>query len=121
MVNWFIALLLGFILDLILGDPEWLYHPVCIIGKFISHLEKRLRARGGNLRVSAVILTAFTVIVTMGVVEIILDVLGLFGRVPLIIGMALLDWMALAVKSRRTRSSSRESPNWTSGLRVTRS
>lgn len=37
------ALLLGFFIDLLLGDPRWLYHPVRIIGNSISFLEKRLR------------------------------------------------------------------------------
>lgn len=39
----FIALIGGFILDLIFGDPRWLYHPVCLIGNMISFLEKRIR------------------------------------------------------------------------------
>ncbi len=30
----------GFILDLLMGDPRWLYHPVCLIGNLISILEK---------------------------------------------------------------------------------
>lgn len=30
------------IIDLILGDPRWLYHPVIVIGKLISFLEKFL-------------------------------------------------------------------------------
>ena len=38
-----IALAAGFILDLIFGDPRWLYHPVCLIGNLISFLEKRIR------------------------------------------------------------------------------
>lgn len=38
-----LALAAGFIIDLIIGDPRWLYHPVCIIGKLISFLEKILR------------------------------------------------------------------------------
>lgn len=38
-----IALICGFILDLIFGDPGWLYHPVCLIGNLISFLEKRIR------------------------------------------------------------------------------
>ena len=33
----------GFILDLIFGDPRWLYHPVCLIGNAIAFLEKRIR------------------------------------------------------------------------------
>ncbi|MCR4696524.1 MAG: adenosylcobinamide-phosphate synthase CbiB [Lachnospiraceae bacterium] len=35
-----IAFVLGFFLDLIVGDPHWLYHPVRIIGALISLLEK---------------------------------------------------------------------------------
>ena len=33
----------GFLLDFLFGDPVWLYHPVRLIGKLISFLEKRLR------------------------------------------------------------------------------
>ena len=35
--------LIGMILDWIFGDPVWLYHPVRIIGKWISFLEKIFR------------------------------------------------------------------------------
>ena len=38
------AALLGFLIDLILGDPYWMPHPVIYIGKAITFLEKRLRA-----------------------------------------------------------------------------
>lgn len=37
------SILLGFLLDLVLGDPERFPHPVIIIGKGISFLEKSLR------------------------------------------------------------------------------
>lgn len=37
-----IAFFLGFILDLILGDPYWLFHPIRLIGSLISGLEKKL-------------------------------------------------------------------------------
>ena len=97
MGDWILALLFGFVLDLMLGDPEWLYHPVCIIGKYISFMEKKLRRRGGNLRKSAVFLTVSTVLLTMAVVALILWVLSLLGRIPLLIGMSLLDWMGIAV------------------------
>ena len=38
-----LALAAGFVLDLLIGDPRWLYHPVCAIGKLIAFLEKILR------------------------------------------------------------------------------
>ena len=39
------AVLGGFVLDAIFGDPAWLPHPVVYMGKAISALEKGLRAR----------------------------------------------------------------------------
>ena len=41
MLNYFVVKFgLAYIIDLILGDPRWLYHPVIMIGKLISFLEK---------------------------------------------------------------------------------
>ena len=39
------AVLGGFVLDAIFGDPAWLPHPVVYMGKAISRLEKFLRSR----------------------------------------------------------------------------
>lgn len=49
-----IAIAGGFVLDLLMGDPRWLYHPVCLIGKLIAALEKLIRkifpkTHGGEL------------------------------------------------------------------------
>ena len=38
-----VALAAGFLLDLLFGDPRWLYHPVCLIGNLIAALEKIIR------------------------------------------------------------------------------
>ena len=92
------ALLAGCALDLLLGDPAWLYHPVCIIGKYISWCEKKLRARGGDLQRSAVLLTASTVLITAAAAGLLIFLSGLLGRVPRLIVMALLDWMGLSAK-----------------------
>ncbi len=50
----------GFLLDFIFGDPVWLYHPVRVIGNFISFGEKTLRkifrkTPGGELAAGAVL------------------------------------------------------------------
>ena len=37
------AILVGFIMDLLIGDPHWMYHPVRLIGKLITFLELLLR------------------------------------------------------------------------------
>lgn len=40
-----LSVCLGFLLDLCLGDPHWMPHPVVLIGKSISRLEKFLRRK----------------------------------------------------------------------------
>ncbi len=40
------AIALGFVLDLLFGDPHWLPHPVRLIGRWISFLEGRLLGEG---------------------------------------------------------------------------
>lgn len=54
------ACITGFLLDFIFGDPVWLYHPVRVIGNFISFGEKTLRkifrkTPGGELAAGAVL------------------------------------------------------------------
>ena len=34
------ALVLGFFLDLLIGDPHFLYHPIRLVGNLISVTEK---------------------------------------------------------------------------------
>lgn len=43
MRRYLLALILGFLLDLIFGDPAWLYHPVQMIGFLISKTEPLIR------------------------------------------------------------------------------
>ena len=38
-----LALIFGFCIDLLLGDPQGFPHPVVLIGRLISALEKLLR------------------------------------------------------------------------------
>ncbi|MEG2597631.1 MAG: CobD/CbiB family cobalamin biosynthesis protein, partial [Oscillospiraceae bacterium] len=35
----------AYLLDLIFGDPHWLFHPICLIGNAISRGEKWIRLR----------------------------------------------------------------------------
>lgn len=99
MGDWALALCIGCALDFLVGDPEWFPHPVRFIGKYIALAEGRLRARGGNLRASAVLLTASTVLLSILVTAAFLWALSLFGRWPLLIGMALVDWMGLSARN----------------------
>ena len=61
-----IKLALAFILDALLGDPVWLYHPIRVIGKWISMAEKILRrcfpANLWGERLAGVFLVIFVVL-----------------------------------------------------------
>ncbi len=43
MIRSIYALILGFVIDLFLGDPRWLTHPVVLIGKLTSSTERMVR------------------------------------------------------------------------------
>lgn len=54
----------AYFLDLIIGDPHWLPHPVRIIGKVIEYLERALRKNNQNQqteKIKGIILTVITV------------------------------------------------------------
>ena len=71
-MNWLLQMtvpvLAGFVLDLLLGDPAWLYHPVRLIGLLIEKGEKIIRkclpkTRGGE-RLGGVVLVVFVVTIS---------------------------------------------------------
>lgn len=70
MIYHMIAFGLGFCLDLLLGDPYWLPHPIRLIGNFIGILEKKMNkkecserylVRAGRGMVALVLLTVLMV------------------------------------------------------------
>ena len=92
----------GFILDGIFGDPAWLVHPVVIMGKAITALEKFLRKRLSNTpegerlggRILAMALPVGTLLITGGVC-------WLFYRISPILGFAIeLLWCAQALAAK---------------------
>ncbi len=60
------VVLIAVILDLLLGDPRWLPHPVVWIGRLITALEKWLRLLVPNERAGGVLLLVMTVCITYG-------------------------------------------------------
>ena len=92
------AMLVGFVLDLIIGDPERWTHPVIWSGKWISFAEKKLRKRGGNVRRSALVLTASTVLIAMAATAAMLGILALIHKAALFIGMCVVSWWCLSAK-----------------------
>lgn len=82
----------GFLLDLMFGDPRWLYHPVRLIGHLISGLERILRKwTGGRERSEK----------TAGFIMWIL-VVSVSALIPLLLLMAagqINPWLRYAVES----------------------
>lgn len=65
-----VGLLSAYLLDFILGDPEWPFHPIRVIGKIITYLEKMLRRIKHNVlskKIAGIFLCAFVVIPAYGV------------------------------------------------------
>jgi len=97
-----LALLVGALIDLIVGDPEWFYHPVRLIGKYIAFAEqtaKRNNPPSTVLRRRAVFVAISTVVLTAGVTAGILYLLRRWGFWPHFAGMALISWMCLSARN----------------------
>ena len=108
------AFIAGFVLDLLIGDPHFIPHPVRLIGSLISFLDKRLNCdakynisekklnlikyKRGMLLVFAVIFATFT----MSVIIIVAAYsINLYAGV---IAEAVMTWQILAIKCLRVES-----------------
>lgn len=97
------AFFIGFILDLILGDPHFLPHPIRFIGSLISALDKRLNQEGNKRRCGRILvfLVLFiTFILSAGILCLSYWVNPYFG----IFTEAVMTYQILAVKCLRTES-----------------
>ena len=75
-----LSLLLGWLLDLLLGDPSWLPHPVVGFGKVIAFGERRLN-RGKHRRLKGALMAIFLIALVFFSVYALLAFLPPFGRV----------------------------------------
>lgn len=62
-----LAVVLGFLLDLLVGDPHWLYHPIRLVGHLISGLEKVLRRIFPKTEKGELTAGVFLLILTAGI------------------------------------------------------
>lgn len=97
------AVMLGFALDALLGDPRWFPHPVCAVGKLISCMEKLLRRlfppRKGAMVFAGVVLWIVVCGVSFAVPFLVLRFLS---RINFWLGFAansILCWLIFARKS----------------------
>ena len=108
------AFIAGFVLDLLIGDPHFIPHPVRLIGSLISFCDKRLNCDAGyNISEKKLNLTkykrgmllAFTVIFATFAMSVIIIVaaysINLYAG---IIAEAVMTWQILATKCLRVES-----------------
>lgn len=98
----------GFVLDLVLGDPSWLYHPVRLIGHLIARTEKIIRncfpdSKAGE-RAGGTVLVLIVVIVSTAVPFFLLYFAYRWGMWPGILAESFMCCQLFAVKSLRTES-----------------
>lgn len=91
-------------LDLVLGDPRALPHPVVAIGRLISYLEPRLRRAVANERVAGCLLLLITVGVTYAVASCLLALAYLIAPGAALVVAIYLGWVSLAARSLHLES-----------------
>ena len=75
-----ISLLIGWLLDLLLGDPAWLPHPVVGFGKMIASGEHRWN-KGSHRILKGALLAAGLILLVFGIVWAIRHLLGIFAPI----------------------------------------
>ena len=97
-----IGLIGAYLLDFILGDPEWPFHPIRVIGKTIEYLEIFLRRIKKNIlgeKTMGILLCAFVVISTYGITW---SIIYLSYRLNIYLGISvtvLLAYTTLSIRS----------------------
>ncbi|WP_298271531.1 adenosylcobinamide-phosphate synthase CbiB [Geobacter sp.] len=94
-----VAIIGAVALDLLLGDPRWLPHPVVLIGRLISLLEKLLRRIVAEERAAGVFLLVLTVGATFGIAWGLVRGAELLHPAAGVAVSALLGWTCLAARS----------------------
>lgn len=108
------AFIAGFVLDLLIGDPHFIPHPVRLIGSLISFLDKRLNCDArynisekklNLIKYKRGMLLAFTVIFATFAISVIIIVaaysINLYAG---LIAEAVMTWQILATKCLRVES-----------------
>lgn len=101
MMNYLTAIILGYIIDIVVGDPYWFPHPVRFIGWLINTLEKGVRKvtkSDRGLKIGGVFLLILTAGITGAIMWTILWALSIVGEVYLFVGQVFFSWLILSTK-----------------------
>jgi adenosylcobinamide-phosphate synthase len=88
-----VIVLLAYVVDLLVGDPRWIPHPVAIIGKGISRLDKLLRLGSQSKQAMRVKGCLFPIIIVGGVYLLTSGLVWLAFWVSPWLGYALEVWL----------------------------
>lgn len=98
-------LIIGFLIDCILGDPYNLPHPIRTIGKLISYLEKNIRrVMPDKLRTGGVILSLTVIVLSVCIPMIILIVCYNINNISGVIAESVMCYYMIAPKCLRNES-----------------
>ena len=107
-INSTIALTIGFVLDLIFGDPYWLPHPIRFIGNLISNGEKLIRGNkeksAEKQRVEGVILAVSVIVISTIIPIIILVAARMINNYLALAIESFMCYQILATKGLKTES-----------------
>ena len=90
-----ISLLIGWLLDLVLGDPAWLPHPVVGFGKMIAFGERHLN-KGNHRMLKGAIMSIFLIVLVFTIIWLIENQLSIIHYTLSIIFDAILIFYCLA-------------------------
>ena len=102
-----LALVLGFILDLIIGDPHGLYHPIRLVGNLIGFLEKHMNRRNDSPNrqmVKGWLMMLIVITVSSGIPLLLLILAYRIHPVCRVILETVMCWQLLATKSLKDES-----------------
>ena len=94
----------AFLLDCLLGDPRWLPHPICLIGKLIACTEKGMRRLVKNEFLGGLLLVIVVITVSTAVPWAILFLAGMINPWVETVLQVWFCYQILAMKSLRTES-----------------
>lgn len=94
-----LAIIAGYALDLMLGDPQWRWHPVRLIGRTIEGLERSLNRDRGNKVFAGIVLVILVVGLTTFCVWSCLRLTRIIHPFLYFILSALLIYFALSIKA----------------------
>lgn len=99
-----LTILLALLLDLMIGDPRWLPHPVVAIGQLIHLLDQKLRHRRLNERLAGVLLLLLVVTCSAGTTWLLLQALTALLPLAGWVGAVLVSSTCLAARSLHKES-----------------